>query len=873
MELKPYQQKVLNELDEYLGYVRTEGRYDKAFDKYWEDKLGPYNPLEGKGMEPYKNDVPRAPHVCIKVPTAGGKTFIASNAIEIIYRYYREEISKTVVWLVPSVTILEQTIGNLSDPTHPYRQRINTHFNSRVEVYRKDDLLNGTGFNATSVQEQLSILVLSFDSLRSKKKEDRKFYQENGQLASFSGMNEDLSHVLEGTDETALINVIRKLKPVVIVDEAHGAVSDLSVEMLRNLNPSFVLDLTATPRETSNIISFVNAMELKKENMVKLPVIVYNHKDRNGVIESAINLQRKLEKAAKEEELNGGRYIRPIVLFQAQSKTAEDNTTFEKIKQILLALKIPEAEIRIKTADINEIKDVDLMSPECPVRYIITVNALKEGWDCPFAYILASLADKSSAIDVEQILGRVLRQPYVKQHKFDLLNCSFVLTASAKFMDTLENIVRGLNKAGFSKHDYKIAADETASTETKQGTSPAIQLTTGTEAPLEDIGEEVKPEQISVAIDESTPATEATRAIEEQATQANREMIDMLEKRGNDVLLTVAVEIQNKVKTYAMKELFAEKAKAIQLPMFFMKVPAGGFLLDDEYVPFDKDSLLRDFKLSQQDSTIDFDSAEANLYKVDLEKTKGDDSTPTFSQLEDSVKKPLIDYLLSQPKEIQVKQLAGKFVRLVGDQRPIAYKELVLYIKRIVDSFSAEQMTDAIHRELSYSDKIKEKIRKLAQIHTEERFNRNLDTDQIITREVFTLINRIQPARLGASIAKSLYEAEAEMNDFEERVINAIANCSNVEFWHRNMERRGFCINGFINHYPDFLVQMKSGKILVIETKGDHLDGEDSKAKIRLGQKWAGKAGNNYKYYMVFDQKKVDGAKTIDEMINLIKEL
>ncbi|HTF05917.1 MAG TPA: DEAD/DEAH box helicase family protein, partial [Bacteroidia bacterium] len=640
MELKPYQQKVLNELDEYLGYVRTEGRYDKAFDKYWEDKLGPYNPLEGKGMEPYKNDVPRAPHVCIKVPTAGGKTFIASNAIEIIYRYYREEISKTVVWLVPSVTILEQTIGNLSDPTHPYRQRINTHFNSRVEVYRKDDLLNGTGFNATSVQEQLSILVLSFDSLRSKKKEDRKFYQENGQLASFSGMNEDLSHVLEGTDETALINVIRKLKPVVIVDEAHGAVSDLSVEMLRNLNPSFVLDLTATPRETSNIISFVNAMELKKENMVKLPVIVYNHKDRNGVIESAINLQRKLEKAAKEEELNGGRYIRPIVLFQAQSKTAEDNTTFEKIKQILLALKIPEAEIRIKTADINEIKDVDLMSPECPVRYIITVNALKEGWDCPFAYILASLADKSSAIDVEQILGRVLRQPYVKQHKFDLLNCSFVLTASAKFMDTLENIVRGLNKAGFSKHDYKIAADETASTETKQGTSPAIQLTTGTEAPLEDIGEEVKPEQISVAIDESTPATEATRAIEEQATQANREMIDMLEKRGNDVLLTVAVEIQNKVKTYAMKELFAEKAKAIQLPMFFMKVPAGGFLLDDEYVPFDKDSLLRDFKLSQQDSTIDFDSAEANLYKVDLEKTKGDDSTPTFSQLEDSVKKP-----------------------------------------------------------------------------------------------------------------------------------------------------------------------------------------------------------------------------------------
>ncbi|MFX7845500.1 hypothetical protein ABTK14_24885, partial [Acinetobacter baumannii] len=75
---------------------------------------------------------------------------------------------------------------------------------------------------------------------------------------------------------------------------------------------------------------------------------------------------------------------------------------------------------------------------------IITINALKEGWDCPFAYVLASLADKSSAVDVEQILGRVLRQPYVMKHADPLLNVSYVLTASAKFNDTLNNIVKGL---------------------------------------------------------------------------------------------------------------------------------------------------------------------------------------------------------------------------------------------------------------------------------------------------------------------------------------------------------------------------------------------------------------------------------------------
>lgn len=69
------------------------------------------------------------------------------------------------------------------------------------------------------------------------------------------------------------------------------------------------------------------------------------------------------------------------------------------------------------------------MSRACEVRYIITVNALKEGWDCPFAYILATLANKTSRVDVEQILGRILRQPYTTQHQNPLLNLSYVSQA------------------------------------------------------------------------------------------------------------------------------------------------------------------------------------------------------------------------------------------------------------------------------------------------------------------------------------------------------------------------------------------------------------------------------------------------------------
>ncbi|MBL7930914.1 MAG: DEAD/DEAH box helicase family protein, partial [Bacteroidia bacterium] len=449
MELKSYQQQVINDLSLYLQAIQKERNPAIAFHNFWADHpRTPLQPFPGSAIEPYKDNIPQVPHVCIKVPTAGGKTFIACNAIKTILAAFNSSREKAIVWLVPSITILEQTLKNLQNPEHPYRQKINSHFNHKVSVFDKRSLLDGGSFNASSVLGQLNILVLSFDSLRAKNRDERKVYQENGNLQSFSSL-------IGNQDDISLMRVIQALNPVVIVDESHNAESDLSVDMLRDLNPSFILDLTATPRKNSNIISFVDALELKRESMVKLPVIVFNHSDKTEVVASALQLRNKLEVQAVEEENKGGKYIRPIILFQAQPKNATDNTTFEKLKEKLIELKIPSEQIKIKTATINELKGIDLSSRDCPVRFIITVNALKEGWDCPFAYILASLADKSSPVDVEQILGRVLRQPYVSQHENSMLNLCYVLTASSRFIDTLDNIVKGLNRAGFSSKDFK----------------------------------------------------------------------------------------------------------------------------------------------------------------------------------------------------------------------------------------------------------------------------------------------------------------------------------------------------------------------------------------------------------------------------------
>lgn len=298
MELKPYQQNVVDDLELYLEYVNEDRDYAKAFNRFWEDKIGKYNPITGEGMRPYKDNVPGAVHTCIKVPTAGGKTFIAVNALDTIFNAFDVNHTKTVVWLVPWRNLLDQAYDALSNPEHPYRQRLNSLFNHRVEVYKKEDLLQGSNFNPTVVKEQISIFVMSFASLRARRKADRKVFEENGQLASFVDTYEGSDHVLSDSDETSLINVIRSLKPVVVLDESHNAETDLSVEMLQNLNPSFILDLTATPKDNSNIISTASALALKREHMVKLPVIVYNHHDKNEVINSALHLQSKLERLA-----------------------------------------------------------------------------------------------------------------------------------------------------------------------------------------------------------------------------------------------------------------------------------------------------------------------------------------------------------------------------------------------------------------------------------------------------------------------------------------------------------------------------------------------------------------------------------------------
>ena len=871
MELKNYQQKILNDLERFLDISQEKHSIAEAYQAFWFTSNPSVTPFPGKPIEPYKNNVPKAPHLCIKVPTGGGKTFIASAALKTIFDAFTETQMRFVVWLVPSNAILEQTLRNLSNKEHPYRQRIDTDFQNRVEVLNKEQALLGQNFSLASVRENLTILVVSYDSFRATLKEGLRVYRDNGYLQSFQPL---VGGKYSPDGEVPLMSVIQALHPVVIVDESHNATSKLSEEMICDMQPNFVLDLTATPRKNSNILSFTDALELKKNNMVKLPVIVYNHTRKEQVIDSALHLQRELERTAKQYS---DRYIRPIVLFQAESKNGkEDRATFDKIKQDLLNLRIPEEQIKIKTAEINELKDIDLMSPDCPVRYIITINALKEGWDCPFAYILASLADRSSSVDVEQIVGRVLRLPYTRQNPDAALNMSYVLTASARFQETLNNVVNGLNRAGFSDEDYRSvdhAADEVAP-EDNFMVGPDIFAPTTPKQSSE--SNKIDAAAITFRGDEPVSAQPTTNedvlSILETGAQEAAALQQKIEQQEQSGQPNIPNEILKDVKTSTIKSAFLQSAETVKLPQFYSRLTSQIDIFQEQKVFLRKEHLLRDFKLAEQDIKISFDAAATSIYRIDLDP-ETDNHTPRYFKIDNAKQREYITNYLrdSQTPEEKVRKYAALVSRVMGKMSPLGEKDVRAYVERILQNMSAEEFEEFISHMNDYTAVIKKKIESLETAYMKTRFEELVDSGKIIVQPSYGLPKSITLQQKGSAISKSLYNNEDGFNDYEAAVINDVAALPNVEWWTRNVEKKGFYINGFINHYPDFIIKTKSGVIVLLETKGDHLDAEN---KIRLGQLWANCSGfQQFKYCLVYEERQVEGSYTRAKFIETLKEL
>lgn len=184
MELKQYQREVIADLERFLEQLEKDERLDVAFNNFWSAKGVSLASLDHAYLRPYDNSVTSVPHVTVKVPTAGGKTFIACNALRTIFEKQPTEKPKVVAWFVPSDTILQQTYKNLNDPSHPYRQKIDSHFGNAVRVVDKESALFGHGISPTEIREQLTIFVLSVQSFAANNKDGRRVYRENENLVN-----------------------------------------------------------------------------------------------------------------------------------------------------------------------------------------------------------------------------------------------------------------------------------------------------------------------------------------------------------------------------------------------------------------------------------------------------------------------------------------------------------------------------------------------------------------------------------------------------------------------------------------------------------------------------------------------------------------
>ena len=886
MELKNYQIQVIRDLERFLELLIEKQSISSAYSALWNGK-GVNVGIDG--MPPYNSELAGVPQVCFKVPTGGGKTFLAANSIKPIFDSMPHIHPKAVVWLVPSDAILTQTYRTLTDKNHDYRKKIDVDFGNKVEIYSKQQLLNGQNFNPTSVSDNLSVFVLSYDSFRTSKKDGRKAYQENGSLLPFVRFKQDSGSLLEDTDETALIQVIRKLNPVVIVDESHHATSKLSKEMLQNFNPSFVLDLTATPKNGSNIISFVDARQLKAENMVKLPVIVYNRKSQEDVFVSAISLRRKLENEAVEEQKNDGRYIRPIVLFQAQPRTNDDSTTYDKIKHTLIDMGIPESEIAIKTADRDELKNIDLSSHDCSIRYIITVNALKEGWDCPFAYILATVANRTSSIDVEQILGRILRLPNTRKNEREVLNLSYVITSSNAFYATLDKVVAGLNAAGFTSKDYRIddyvEQDTEFPVEQASNIQTELKLDNDVTDDTSNVSDEIDSLNVDFVREQISPFVNNENMESQSQSEVNNAVTDMLDhaKTQNELYwkdfeeteeeyVPVPPEVGNKMKHYKVNQLYVSEAGQIEIPQFMIETGRSLFS-EHEHQVLTKENLYAGFSLLDKDTVIDFDSIDSEIARVDIDDS---DAMPKAWKLQGFDSQNVKQWFDEQPSDRKMRLCKDMIIKKLSKNNAINDRDLEVYVDRIIQNLTEDQLTDMEQTPGIYVLKINKKVNSLLNEYAKRMFYELVEQDKISCQPSYKLPKEISPIETIASIPKSLYNEEEKFdNEYERKVVMELSSLNNIKWWHRNMARKGFAINGAVNAYPDLMVRTESGKLLLIETKGDQLENSESREKAETGAKWAEMAGRMYKYYMVFETKNpgYNGAYSYEEFMRIVKEL
>ncbi len=439
------------------------------------------------------------PNVVFKVPTGGGKTYLAVSALSRLFGRYLGQNTGFVLWIVPNEAIYTQTRKQFADRQHPYRQILDVLSGNRTRLMEKDDRLD-----ARDIKANLCVMLLMLQASNRENKDSLRMFRDRGDVQGFFPPEGDMeAHrlVLEQTPnldaygkaseagafwpmvKDSLGNALRLIRPVVVMDEGQKAVSDLAFATLYGFNPCFVLELSATPVDVAatggknpksarpaNVLVEIKGIELDREGMIKMPLNLDPREgtDWRNTLAVALDHLHNLDEAAKRLHAEDGRYIRPILLVQVE-RTGNDQRDGAHIhaldaKEWLITAGLDEAEIAIKTADTNDLanpENLDLLSPTNRVRAIITKQALQEGWDCPFAYVLCTLAASKNLKALTQLVGRILRQPHAQKTGVPALDECYVITHHAETAAVVSAIREGLEQDGLGDLVKEIRTSDT----------------------------------------------------------------------------------------------------------------------------------------------------------------------------------------------------------------------------------------------------------------------------------------------------------------------------------------------------------------------------------------------------------------------------
>ncbi len=897
LTLKHYQTEAIDTLARFFDLARgatSEASLDAAFRQTLIEQE-----LPADFIAPYLSQgFAGTPYVCLRIPTGGGKTLLGAHAIACAAHHYTGQDRPVALWLTPTNTIRQQTLNALRAPGHPYREALEEHFG--VDGLRVLDITECEQLRPQDFGGKTIVVVGTLQTLRVEDTSGRDVYAYKEafephfarapELDGFERVAEKdlaaqpyLSKADLGRVKRSFANLMYWHQPVVIIDEAHNARGALSYETFARLRPAALIEMTATPlrkgSHRSNVLYHVSAEVLKAEQMIKLPIVLQAHPNWQEAVRDALLTRKRLA----AEAMNEDDYLRPILLLQAEDKAGE--VTVEKLRAHLVEQEhVAEAAIAVATGTQRELDGVNLFDPACPVEVVITVEALKEGWDCSFAYVFCSLQKIGSSKDMEQLLGRVLRMPYARRRKNELLNRAYAHIASAQTMQVANALADKLVAMGFEELEAAQAVFPT--------TAPLFAEGAGTglldAPPMEWLLPDSAAVRAALTLSETTgvvfeargDGNVALRMSAPPSPEMRAALVDAVtDKKARESLETALDRFEFRHQALASPSLRGVPFRP--LPMLCLRF---GDQQDDLDLA-EKETLidLAGFSLAEQTPELPtfVPGADRKPYLLDMDKGH------LRIEQEQAVYHVNLDLVPTEVTETDLVRWLDERLHTTG----ITKAQRVVWFGRVLRWLMRERnysLTALVRHRNQLADSLAERLAALRGEAQKTGFQLALLGDNPCACIDGDYAFRFEPGRYPAQppyyqgryrFRKHYYGVIGELNDPPPKQTDheywcavAIDEHPAIRHWVRNLPKSEFSFSlptAVHNFYPDFVCELVDGRHLVVEYKGDgYKTNDDSRDKRLVGDYWAKVSGNLFLFAVERDERGCDVRQQLGALLS-----